>query len=110
MGRSDHWLRPFGTSAVRKSPQIATFFCSSTLDVFQPLVKIKIVEDQKHSSLWRLSRAKRDIRPYNIRVSRDHGGGLWSLEDDAGQLYLAVLSYENSRIRRELAEKRRGRS
>lgn len=35
-------------------------------------------------------------RPYTLRVVRDHGGGLWTFEDDKGQLYLGVLSKENS--------------
>jgi hypothetical protein len=40
-------------------------------------------------------RAKRDsIRPYTLRVHRDHGGGLWTFEDNTGQLYLAVKSRE----------------
>jgi len=41
-------------------------------------------------------RAKRDLRPYNMRISRDHGGGLWTIESDEGQLYLAVLSKRDS--------------
>lgn len=50
-----------------------------------------------------LRRAKRDsIRPYTMRVVRDHGGGLWTFESDKGQLYLAVLS-------REINEFRQGR-
>lgn len=32
----------------------------------------------------------RPSRPVTLRVRRDHGGGLWTLEDQAGQLYLAV--------------------
>jgi hypothetical protein len=55
-----------------------------------------------------LRRAKRDsIRPYTLRVDRDHGGGLWTLEDNRGQLYLAVLSRENSRLKSDLQELRR---
>ena len=54
-----------------------------------------------------LGRAKRDtIRPYTLRVKRDHGGGLWTLEDNEGQLYLAVLSYEMSEQRRRRASQR----
>lgn len=54
-----------------------------------------------------LRRAKRDsVRPYDLRVVRDHGGGLWSLEGNDGQTYLAVLSYENTEHRRN-AEKLR---
>lgn len=50
-----------------------------------------------------LRRAKRDsIRPYTLRVVRDHGEGLWTLEDNGGQLYLAVLSRSNSQHRRRL--------
>lgn len=40
------------------------------------------------------------VRPYTLRVARVHGGGLWTLEDNKGQLYLAVLSRENSDFRR----------
>jgi hypothetical protein len=46
--------------------------------------------------------AKRSsIRPYDMRVKRDHGGGLWTIEQDNGQLYLAVLSREVSDAARE---------
>lgn len=45
-------------------------------------------------------------RAYNIRVVRDHGGGLWTLEADSGQMYLAVLSRQNSERRRELEANR----
>lgn len=27
-----------------------------------------------------------------MRISRNHGGGLWTIEDEDGQLYLAVLA------------------
>jgi hypothetical protein len=36
-----------------------------------------------------------------MRVKRDHGGGLWTIESDSGQLYLAVLSREVSEYARE---------
>ena len=39
-------------------------------------------------------RAAAPVRPYTLRVHRDHGGGLWTFEGDDGQLYLAVLSRE----------------
>lgn len=55
-----------------------------------------------------LRRAKRDSSsPYTLRVVRDHGEGLWTLESDDGQLFLAVLSRSNTVIRRGLEEKRR---
>jgi hypothetical protein len=55
-----------------------------------------------------ISRAKRDreVRPYTLRVVRDHGGGLWTFEANDGQLYLAVLSAENT-ARRRLIEANR---
>jgi hypothetical protein len=37
-------------------------------------------------------------RPYNIRVRRNHGGGLWTFEADDGQLYLAVKSREANQL------------
>jgi hypothetical protein len=43
----------------------------------------------------------RVLRPYDMRVKRDHGGGLWTIEDSEGQLYLAVLSREVSEAARE---------
>lgn len=46
--------------------------------------------DQKESA----RRLAADIRPYTLRVKRDHGGGLWTFEDNDGQLYLAVKSRE----------------
>lgn len=49
----------------------------------------------------------RDVRPYNIRITRDHGGGLWTMEADDGQLYLAVLSKSVEDFRRERDEQRR---
>jgi len=42
-----------------------------------------------------------------MRVVRDHGGGLWTVEGNDGQLYLAVLSKENSARRRGLIEQAR---
>jgi len=51
----------------------------------------------------------RDIRPYDMRVSRDHGGGLWTIESDSGQLYLAVLSPLSSEIKAERERERRVR-
>jgi hypothetical protein len=48
-----------------------------------------------------LSAAKRQsVRPYTLRVHRDHGGGLWTFEADDGQLYLAVKSREFEPISR----------
>jgi len=69
-------------------------------------IKIKIVGKSKTLSGARFSRAKRDIRPYNMRVSRDHGGGLWTIESDDGQLYLAVLSPLSDDIRRQREQHR----
>jgi len=55
-----------------------------------------------------LRRAKRDTtRPYTHRVTRDHGGGLWSLEDDSGQTYLAVLSPTSDLVRKRIENERR---
>lgn len=64
--------------------------------------------EQKHSfGAGMLRRAKRDsIRPYTLRVVRDHGGGLWTFESNSGQMYLAVLSHENNQRRFLLEEKR----
>jgi hypothetical protein len=67
-------------------------------------VKIKIVGRSKNiGAVGRtLSRTNvRVLRPYNMRVKREHGGGLWTIEDDRGQLYLAVLSREVSDAARE---------
>ena len=50
----------------------------------------------------------RDIRPYDMRVSRDHGGGR-TIESDSGQLYLAVLSPLSSEIKAERERERRVR-
>ena len=74
--------------------------------VFLP-VKIKIVGMIKPSRVQRVSRAKRDIRPYDIRVKRDHGCGLWTLEGNDGQLYLAVLSPLSDSLRKAREEERR---
>lgn len=46
------------------------------------------------------------LRPYTLRVVRDHGGGLWTFEANDGQLYLAVLSPLSSELRREREQKR----
>ena len=75
--------------------------------VFIPF-KIKIVGEQKTGKgAGMLSRARRaTIRPYELRVVRDHGGGLWTFEDHEGQLYLAVLSREVSAFRRQREEAR----
>jgi hypothetical protein len=78
-----------------------------TLDGFSSGTKIKIVRRNKLSWVQKGRRAKRDVRPYTLRVSRDHGGGLWTFEASDGQLYLGVLSNENTRRRRELEERRR---
>jgi hypothetical protein len=69
-------------------------------------LKIKLVTPKQNpSSVQRVpSPQASEIRPYTHRVVRDHGGGLWSLEDNGGQLYLAVLSRENSEMRRERIE------
>lgn len=48
------------------------------------------------------AKRRSDVRPYNARVVRDHGGGLWTFEDDRGQMYLAVLSRENHAHRRDM--------
>jgi hypothetical protein len=80
-----------------------------TLDSLSSRAKIKIVRKSKTMLGARISRAASSpdhLRPYSLRISRDHGGGLWTIEDDEGQLYLAVLSREVTahRRRRELAE------
>jgi len=64
-------------------------------------IKIKIVGKSKTLFGARGPRAQRDIRPYNMRVSRDHGGGLWTIESDEGQMYLAVLSPLSDDLRRQ---------
>lgn len=65
-------------------------------------------KSKRLSGAGMLRRAKRDsVRPYTLRVDRDHGGGLWTFEDNTGQLYLAVLSRENTERRRDLQELRR---
>ncbi len=95
-----------------KIPQIAAFSCSSTLDGFDLSVKIKIVENRKRLFGAGNSRAKArrsDVRPYTLRVVRDHEGGLWTLEDNEGQLYLAVLSKETTEHRRDVERNRKVR-
>lgn len=52
-------------------------------------------------------KAVHQIRPYDIRVVRDRGGGLWELEDSKGQLYLAVLGGKTTEDRRRIEEARR---
>jgi hypothetical protein len=37
---------------------------------------------------------------------REHGRGLWTFEDDTGQLYLAVLSREVNRFRQHVERER----
>lgn len=63
---------------------------------------IKIVE-KKGASRVQDSVTRRqprvDARPHELRVNRDNGGGLWTFEDQDGQLYLAVLSREVRRFR-----------
>lgn len=55
-----------------------------------------------------LLRAKRaSVRPYDLRISRDHGGGLWTMESSTGQLYLAVLSPRTAAFKRAREEQRR---
>jgi len=95
------WLR-------KKSPANSDFFLFPTLDSFEIALKIKIVGKSKGSLLQRVSRAAkpRDIRPYDMRVRRDHGGGLWTIESNSGQLYLAVLSRESDDAVRRLDEAR----
>lgn len=81
----------------------AGFFDSPHLTVSTSGPKIKIVENQKPSWVQGFRRARSlrpSARPYTLRVARDHGGGLWTFEDDRGQLYLGVLSRENSDFRR----------
>ena len=77
---------------------------------FRVASKIKIVERSKQLSGARFRRAKRDdhaVSPYDMRVRRDLGGGLWQLEDTTGQLYLAVLSRPSSdAVRLVMANKR----
>jgi hypothetical protein len=77
--------------------------------IFLP-VKIKIVGSQKRlkgAGMLSAARARRSIRPYTLRVSHDYGGGLWGLEDDTGQTYLAVLSNPVDAARRRNLEARR---
>jgi hypothetical protein len=50
---------------------------------------------------------KRDLRPYNLRIVRDHGGGLWTMEADDGQLYLSVLAKSVDDFKRERLEHER---
>ena len=72
-------------------------------------MKIKTVENQKHSSVqkgFRRPQAVSDL-PFDIRIQRDHGGGLWTMESREGQLYLAVLSRESSAAVARLQEARR---
>ena len=76
--------------------------------IFLP-IKIKIVEKQKTSLVqkgFRRPKAVRDL-DWNIRIKRDHGGGLWTMESREGQLYLAVLSRESSAAVASLIEARR---
>jgi len=80
-----------------------------TLDrIFLP-TKIKIVGMNKPSSVQKgFRRAKRvRDRPYDMRVRRYHGGGLWTIEHIDGQLYLAVLSRESNEQCTALREARR---
>jgi hypothetical protein len=79
-----------------------------TLDVIFLPVKIKIVGWNKPSRVQRRSRAKRvhAVRSYDMRIRRDHGNGLWTIESDSGQLYLAVLSRESSTAVSQLEERR----
>lgn len=42
-----------------------------------------------------------------MRIRNYHGGGLWTIEEDSGQLYLAVLSRESSDAVLLLQERRR---
>lgn len=73
---------------------------------FTVSLKIKIVGKRKTLLGAGLpsSAEPTSIRPYTMRVVRDNGGGLWTLEDNTGQLYLAVLSREVSDHRRARAE------
>lgn len=105
MGRGTIWWVLTGRRSKKRS-QFAGLSFSSTLDGFDLLVTIKIVEKRKTLFGARLSRAsarQSDLRPYTLRVVRDHEGGLWTLEDNSGQLYLAVLSREVSEHKRERA-------
>jgi hypothetical protein len=71
--------------------------------IFIP-IKIKIVgrnEKAVRAGFRRRLAGVNQSRPYNMRVSRDHGGGLWTIESEHGQLYLAVLSPLSSDLRRE---------
>lgn len=74
-----------------------------TLDSAFLSVKIEIVGKRKSKGTpVGAARAQRvrSARPHNVRVVRDHGAGLWTFEDDSGQMYLAVLSREVSEHRR----------
>jgi hypothetical protein len=62
-------------------------------------IKIKIVAKEKRllgAGMISGRHRRATERPYTLRVKRDHGGGLWTAEDKDGQLYLMVLSRENS--------------
>ena len=92
----------------KKVPANSDFFLFSTLDRFSRLVKIKFVENKTLSSGRGFSRRTKsvDIRPYHLRVQRDHGGGLWTAEDEDGQLYLMVRSREINASVQQLDEAR----
>lgn len=69
----------------------------------------QIVGKQKKSWVQGYRRAKPDpqaLRPYTLRVLRDHGGGLWTFEGDDGQLYLGVHSRENTAHLRDVSANR----
>lgn len=63
----------------------------------------KIAAGRRKSSAARSA----PIRPYTHRVVRDHGLGLWTLEDNTGQTYLAVLARPIDAHRTRVEEEKR---
>jgi hypothetical protein len=87
------WKVPANSDNFRSSHSL------KALDRIEVTVRIKIVGRSKmqgQSGRGQPSAQRSSIRPYDMRIKRDHGGGLWTIEADGGQLYLAVLSREVS--------------
>lgn len=80
-----------------------------TLDVSHDLFKIEIVGIKKKlvGAGRQPSTKSTTIRPYELRVRRSIGDGLWELEADNGQLYLAVLANPVHERRMKHEEERR---
>jgi len=96
----------------RKVPQTATLLSHPHLDSFSHSVKIKFVGETKRLSVQRIVRRSQTVdplRPYTLRVKRDHGGGLWTFEDLHGQLFLAVPSREQNTTWQKANEAARAR-